>query len=77
MGLGEAMLFVKQERILGIAPLASSVSLVSSHLHPRMHVPYQVHAASRFATDAETVQFNGAQFPTLIGCEKRFRYPGP
>jgi hypothetical protein len=33
-GLEEAMLYVKQERILGVSPPASSVSSISSQMHP-------------------------------------------
>ena len=62
----EAILYVKQERLVGVAPPASSVSSVDSQM-PRQLGPGtpspgpHVHAASRFASGASTpVQFNGS-----------------
>jgi hypothetical protein len=60
-GLAVAMLFFKQERIMGVAPPASLVGSVSSQLRPGTPAPSQVHAASRFASGAAPVQFSGAQ----------------
>jgi hypothetical protein len=59
------MLFVKQERIVGVAPPALSVSSVSSQLHPGTPAPSQVHEVSRFASGTAPVQFNGAPGPDL------------
>jgi hypothetical protein len=65
-GLAEAMLYVKQERIVAIAPSPSSVSSVSSLMRPGMpSARAQVLAASRFASGAAPVQFNGAPIPDL------------
>jgi beta-phosphoglucomutase-like phosphatase (HAD superfamily) len=65
-GLAEAMLSVKQERIVAISPSPSSVSSVSSLMRPGTpSARAQVLAASRFASGAAPVQFNGAPIPDL------------
>jgi hypothetical protein len=64
-GLTEVMLYIKQERILGVVPPALSVSSLSSQMRPGMSIPcVRVHTASRFASGPAPVQFNGIQFPT-------------
>jgi hypothetical protein len=56
LGLAEAMLYIKQERIFGVTPPVLSVSSVSSHMCPGTpSACAQVHAASRFASGAAPV----------------------
>jgi hypothetical protein len=69
--LAEAMLLVKQERIVGVAPPALSVSLISSQLGPGTHAPSQDHMASRFAFGVAPVHFSWVPVPNLNRTKRR------